>query len=494
MENRTVPVFALVVLVAVGGLNVSAQMGNGTSTVIQELMSSSGGRIGGGNPMAAQTILGLPASGPASNGTYTLIELPELKGGAVEPPVTMSVTVTGTVDDPSATLTVNGVPAVVSGTTFTAQGVLLMLGPNTITVTATDTIGNATSASIVVYLDLPAAKKTPRFSITVSGAVDDQAATVSVNGLQAAVAGGAFSVSVPLVSGLNVLAATATDQAGNAGTASIRVFVKPPSRPPAKPTIGTVGGPIPDITTANSVTVGGTKTRGTSIWMNGTQVAGLSDELIWTVTLNLTEGDNELTIVAKDATGTASAESVVNVIVDNLPPVVIFQPPAKTNFNPLLVAGSVDDSRTTVTMNGLSTTRAKRGFEASVSLALGPNTLHLVAVSPNGYRTERDYAITLGTIPSIQSVQPLDGTKLYLGIPVTLQASAVDQEADPIQYQFLIDGTVLADWSSIASRSWTPQAAQAGLHRLTIVARDAYGGSRTKDVAVFVVRKPLSPP
>ena len=161
MKNRSVPI--VVVAVVLGGWSASAQMGNGTYALLQETASSGGGQVGGGNPMAAHTILGLPAAGSASNGIYTVIELPEWTGGAVEPPVTMTIPVTGTVDDPSAAVTVNGMPATVSGGTFTAQ-VVLMLGPNTIAVAATDPLGNAASTSMVVYLDLPPAKKTPRFS------------------------------------------------------------------------------------------------------------------------------------------------------------------------------------------------------------------------------------------------------------------------------------------------------------------------------------------
>ena len=60
--------------------------------------------------------------------------------------------------------------------------------------------------------------------ITVSGSVDDDRATVTVNGVSAVVTDGNFTASdVPLVEGSNTLTATGTDPAGNAGTASIQV-------------------------------------------------------------------------------------------------------------------------------------------------------------------------------------------------------------------------------------------------------------------------------
>ena len=51
---------------------VYAQSSNGTYTLVQDIVSSGGGQLTG-NPMSAQTVLGLPASGAASNGTFSLI-------------------------------------------------------------------------------------------------------------------------------------------------------------------------------------------------------------------------------------------------------------------------------------------------------------------------------------------------------------------------------------------------------------------------------------
>ena len=65
---------------------------------------------------------------------------------------TRTITVTGTVDDPSASVTVNGVTATISGGTFSA-GLTLSEGANTITATSTDAAGNTASASVMVTLD-----------------------------------------------------------------------------------------------------------------------------------------------------------------------------------------------------------------------------------------------------------------------------------------------------------------------------------------------------
>src|SRR3989338_651346 len=170
--NRRVVVWFLMLLLTADYCLLStplhAQGSNGTYTLVQDVLSSAGGRIGGGNPMQAQTVLGLPASGMASNCTYTLLGGLSIVRAAQTAPTTVNVTVAGTIDDAAATVTLNGIPAMVTGSAFTAD-VPLVLGPNVITAVATDTLGNRASVSVTVYVDLSPEDKTPRFSITVAG-------------------------------------------------------------------------------------------------------------------------------------------------------------------------------------------------------------------------------------------------------------------------------------------------------------------------------------
>ncbi|CAG0942067.1 partial Alpha-agarase, partial [Anaerolineae bacterium] len=67
------------------------------------------------------------------------------------------ITVTGTIDDDTAAVEVNGIVATLSGGTFTATGVPLTEGLNTLTATATDPAGNASTSSVQVMLDVNAA-------------------------------------------------------------------------------------------------------------------------------------------------------------------------------------------------------------------------------------------------------------------------------------------------------------------------------------------------
>ena len=192
----------------------------------------------------------------------------------------------------------------------------------------------------------------------------------------------------------------------------------------------------------------------------------------------------------------------INIILDNLPPVVTFDPPSvppfTTNLKPVLLTGTVDDSLTTVTIGSISATMTQRAFSVSVPLPVtGVNSLQLVATgpTPNSYVTTQTLLITLGTVPTIQAAQPSNTAKLYVDTAATVQATSVQNlENDPLEYQFLLDGTVLAAWGAGTSYLWTPQATHAGPYTLTIDVRDDYGGSSTLDTRVFVVPPPIQHP
>jgi hypothetical protein len=160
-----------------------------------------------------------------------------------------TVTVSGTATG-ATSLSVNGVAAALSGAGFTATGVPLIEGGNTLTATATDGQGHVGIASINVVRDLtpphvaiytPAAGATiTASSVTVSGLVNDivagtvntSNAMVTVNGIPATVANRSFIVpNVPLQPGNDVLTAAAVDAAGNQAQTTVTVRQMTPAGP-----------------------------------------------------------------------------------------------------------------------------------------------------------------------------------------------------------------------------------------------------------------------
>lgn len=113
------------------------------------------------------------------------------------------ITVSGTIDDPLATVVVNGVPASVSGSNFTAGGVSLQEGTTLITATSTDSSNNVGTASIQVTVDTTApvvminspqdGAITTQSTVDITGVVNDITSgptnandlTVQVNGIPA---------------------------------------------------------------------------------------------------------------------------------------------------------------------------------------------------------------------------------------------------------------------------------------------------------------------
>ncbi len=155
------------------------------------------------------------------------------------------VTVTGTVDDPAAIISVNGIPATNSGSTFKAEGIILREGNNLITATGTNTGGAAGTASVNVVLDTTpptisidsptdkAIVTSPQIEVTglvndvVTGTVNAAQVSVIINGVQAEVANRGFMAeNVLLVPGQNVITAVAKDRAGNISQSQVTVTLR----------------------------------------------------------------------------------------------------------------------------------------------------------------------------------------------------------------------------------------------------------------------------
>ncbi|MGH9719434.1 MAG: malectin domain-containing carbohydrate-binding protein [Bryobacteraceae bacterium] len=147
---------------------------------------------------------------------------------------TSAISVVGTINDPTATVVVNGLSATNSGGTFTAGNVPLKEGSNLITATATNTQGYASSATVsvvsdtvppIVVIDTPTNNAMVTSStITVAGMINDivsgtvngSQATVTVNGILATVSNRSFMIQdFLLLNGANTITVVARDRAGN---------------------------------------------------------------------------------------------------------------------------------------------------------------------------------------------------------------------------------------------------------------------------------------
>lgn len=157
------------------------------------------------------------------------------------------IEVSGTLSGEVVELTVNGVPVTPNGQTFVTS-VELTEGFNTVVARVTDEAGEQLTDSIVVSLDLTPPYLTldsheenqlvysDKITVTglvndiVRGTVEDEQATVEVNGVTAEVANRSYAAKdVSLTEGENLLTVTAVDQAGNSSQITRTVIYKIPA-------------------------------------------------------------------------------------------------------------------------------------------------------------------------------------------------------------------------------------------------------------------------
>jgi sugar lactone lactonase YvrE len=158
-----------------------------------------------------------------------------------------TIAVSGTFRD-AATVTVNGVAATLTGSTFRADGVPLLQGRTVVTATAAHASGHVAASSVNIYRDAipprvvvyaPAEGSIVQESpVTLTGMVDDLVVgtvnnaqvRVTVNGQTAEVSNRAFLArEIALTPGANTIVLTATDQAGNATTSAHHLTLQPAS-------------------------------------------------------------------------------------------------------------------------------------------------------------------------------------------------------------------------------------------------------------------------
>lgn len=405
------------------------------------------------------------------------------------------ITVQGTIDEP-ATVTVNGKPAVVSNGNFTAQDVAISGHEVIIKVTAVDLAGNDSEAQITVLYDVTSPKvgiTSPLDSavvntaaVTVSGAVDDPAAAVTVNGIAAVNNAGQFTAQgVPLTEGENFITARAVDTAGNAGQQVIKItrdstapVVKISSpydsaafRAPVIDVFGTIDD-INAIVTVNGVSAAIDK-QGKTFTVNG---------------INLQEGDNTITAVAVDSNGNQGNDNVT-VCLDTTAPQVTITSPADgylTRNSALELSGATDDPSAKVIVKiGNSSFNAVLDpvsliYRADVTLQEGTNAVTVQAADLSGNAATVKAAIILDTTPpEAEILQPANN---YLTRQKFVRVEGTVSEANNVTVKINTLPAVISGGNFIAENVPLSE----GENTLTATVNDAVGNQSQTSVKVFL--------
>jgi VCBS repeat-containing protein len=301
-------------------------------------------------------------------------------------------------------------------------------GNHSFTVTATDTAGNTSGASlpsaIVVDITPPAAPTgmvVNGTGTTVTGTAE-AGSTVTITSSAGTVLGtatadgtGSFSVTIsPAQTSGQALIAVAQDSAGNLGASA--GFTAPFTGVPGVPIISSVV----DDTSPQTGTVGnGQSTNDTTPTLNGTAQAGATVNVynngvlmgtttangsgVWsyTPTGNLSEGSHAFTATATNANGTGSPSAAATVIVDTIAPTI---PTAVISADGTTVSGVAEaNSTVTITLPGGITVTTTANASGAYSTTLPTRQIDGESLSVNATdaagNTSPSFSLTAPVLP-----------------------------------------------------------------------------------------------
>ncbi|HYC55740.1 MAG TPA: PKD domain-containing protein [Candidatus Binatia bacterium] len=166
-------------------------------------------------------------------------------------------------------------------------------------------------AAVPLELDEPALGVTNEATVDVSGIVDEDAASVSINGVTAVLEGGGqFHAEVPLRSGPNAIVAVAVDEDGNQGVDSFVVTLDE-----IAPSLGITSPPDNFVTTDAAIAVTGSLNDmvgaafGADVTVNGV-TASVEKGSFVAEGVPVLIGQNTITAVARDAVGNQKSASI----------------------------------------------------------------------------------------------------------------------------------------------------------------------------------------
>ncbi len=389
---------------------------------------------------------------------------------------------------------VNGVPAMLTDSTWTAS-VPLTPGQNALVTTARDACGNVRRSCRAVVLD------NQKPVITVSGVTEGQyvrgpvvltftVEDAHLDTVAATLDGLPFESGGTVTGdGPHVLTVTAVDRAGNSEEVqrNFTIDTVPPELVVQSPVSGHVTqeaqvelvAAVTELNVVASVSVGG-------------QGLVRGGDGLWRRTVALAEGANRLVVTAMDAAGNASS-STVTVLRDSTPPRLVVTSPsegARIGGTSVKVRGTATDTTPVVlTLNGAPIQVAPDGsFEVDHALSQGNNTLNLVVTDAINLSDSRTLHVRANSQPPTLTVtEPSSGTQTEeRTVTVRGTASVADSE-DSVTV--LISGSLAAisgDGTFVRTVQLSP-----GPQTVRVVAMDGYGLQAEQTLSVTrVVTQP----
>ena len=263
-----------------------------------------------------------PQKEPTEDTTPPEINLDQSNGDITN---TNSITISGMVDDPNAEVMIEGEQVTLDEDGSFNKEVSLTEGDNTITITATDSSGNVTRKDIKLTVDTT----DPEISVTniTDGQSYDTPVTPEVNASDDTNTTEEITLTkngqeiTDYTEGTEISAAgnysleiTATDEAGNTSTVNITFTINDITPPEISLNQST-----DNLVNNSEFTVSGSVDEEATVFIEGNEVSVVNNQ--FSVTVNLSEGENLIRIKAEDMSGNVSTKDITATL-DTVDPLI----------------------------------------------------------------------------------------------------------------------------------------------------------------------------
>ena len=263
-------------------------------------------------------------------------------------------------------------------------------------------------------------------------------------------------------------------------------------------------------------TLSGTKDPDTSIWINGVQKVAIDGLTAWSVSITLAEGQNNLSVTARNAAGLESVPVPVSMFLDTTPPTtpVITDDGTTTNYtNKLHAVWTAQDPQTEINeyqyaigtssggvdvVNWTSCGTQAEITKTDLTLITG-KTYYVSVKAKNNVGLWSSVGISDGILlnqsaPSIGSITPGDGTLSEVDNTISFHINANDLEGDAVQYKIVVDSQVVSDWNGSPDFDWQTTSQASGIRQAIVYVKDVWGNQNSGNIAIYLARKTINLP
>jgi hypothetical protein len=455
--------------------------------------------------------------------------------------------------------TTTGEQGVASGVgAWTVSAVNLVVGNNVIVVTATDSVGNQSTATVTINYDgtpptvaidppvtvppgPPYATTTRPFLITGTAGDNLQLATTGAVTWTNSLGGGGtantvgtatavtWSASVYLLTGTNVITVTATDAHGYTTSAQVSIDFTPES---VAPTVA-ITGPTATGTAISAnqvVTLSGNADDNVAVvsvtWYNqATGVKGTavltpvpaSTAVTWTADVPLASGTNVIIVTAADDAGNLTPTTITVTYTspsDAIVPAVSIIVPTTTGVysassSPVTVVALASDnigvasvtwSNAATGGGGVATPLPGGNWSAGIGLGAGANTVTFTAVDSSGNTATAGLTVNFVPPPGDTSNPVVTITSYPTNVSLDVSVSALDlagTASDNVQVAEVVwfNAADNASGDATGTDAWTASLIlHPGVNVITMRAFDTSGNTSTDQLTVVYTPPPPPPP